>query len=445
MLASFFLFLSRKYFFDYNISQPIFPPSLHDYEPRSLVIESGGVAWYQPISLEELLGQKASFPKAKLVVGNTEVGIEVKYKAMEYPVLINPGKVRELLVLEVGSVSGVRGVTAGASVTINRLRQFISNLETEFTEKDTAFLLRGLSSIRNMLTWFASNQIRNVACIGGNIVTASPISDLNPMLLTCGASLILTRRVEGVLTRRVLPIKEFFLSYRRVDLADDEILESVFIPFTSEFEFVVPFKQARRREDDISIVTCGIRYLLSPSVGCGNSTWGITSCTLAFGGMAPTTVAATKTAAELENQAWTVGTIENAFISLRKELSLPENVPGGQAEYRMSLAVSFLFKSYFVVTNELAKYLSSSSLDGLPPLPSLPIEDVSAADNFVTAEKPASRGEQHFSSTAQGQGIVGQSLQHKNADYQVSGETKYTGDMPLPADALHACLVTSTR
>lgn len=403
------------------------------------------MAWYQPITLDELLKYKVLHPKAKLVVGNTEVGIETKFKAMEYPVLINPGKVRELLVLEVGSVSGgVTGVIAGASVTINRLRQFISNLESEYKGKE-AYLIRGLCAIRSMLTWFASNQIRNVASIGGNIVTASPISDLNPMLLTCGASLTITRRTDGVTTRRVLPIKEFFLGYRRVDLADDEILESVFIPFTSEFEFVVPFKQARRREDDISIVTCGMRYLLSPSVGDVNPTWGISSCSLAFGGMAPTTVAATKTAAELETRAWTVGTIEEAFISLRKELSLPENVPGGQAEYRMSLAVSFLFKSYFVVTNELAKYLASSSLDGLPPLPALLIEDVSAAENFVTTEKPASRGEQHFSSTIPGQGIVGQSLQHKNADYQVSGETKYTGDMPLPADALHACLVTSTR
>ena len=426
--------------------QPIFPPSLHDYEPRSLAIEDGGVAWYQPITLNELLTYKALYPRAKLVVGNTEVGIEVKYKAMEYAVLINPGKVRELLVLEVGSVSGVRGVIAGAAVTINSLRQFISTLESGYKGKE-AYLIRGLCAIRSMLTWFASNQIRNVACIGGNIVTASPISDLNPMLLTCGASLTITRRTDDLTTRRVLPIKEFFLSYRRVDLADDEILESVFIPFTAEFEFVVPFKQARRREDDISIVTCGMRYLLAPSAaGDVNPTWTISSCSLAFGGMAPTTVAATKTAAELETRAWTVGTIEEAFISLRKELSLPENVPGGQAEYRMSLAVSFLFKSYFVVTNELAKYLASSSLDGLlPALPALPIEDASAAENFVTTEKPASRGEQHFSSTIPGQGIVGQSLQHKNADHQVSGETKYTGDMPLPADAVHACLVTSTR
>jgi xanthine dehydrogenase/oxidase len=31
------------------------------------------------------------------------------------------------------------------------------------------------------LRWFAGNQIRNVSAIGGNIVTGSPISDLNPL------------------------------------------------------------------------------------------------------------------------------------------------------------------------------------------------------------------------------------------------------------------------
>lgn len=38
------------------------------------------------------------------------------------------------------------------------------------------------------LKWFASNQIRNVACIGGNIATASPISDLNPVWIATGAT-----------------------------------------------------------------------------------------------------------------------------------------------------------------------------------------------------------------------------------------------------------------
>ena len=37
-----------------------------------------------------------------------------------------------------------------------------------------------VTPVLQMARWFAGTQIRNVASIGGNICTASPISDLNP-------------------------------------------------------------------------------------------------------------------------------------------------------------------------------------------------------------------------------------------------------------------------
>lgn len=43
------------------------------------------------------------------------------------------------------------------------------------------FSTRGLRAVLEQLRWFAGTQIRNVAAVGGNIVTASPISDLNPV------------------------------------------------------------------------------------------------------------------------------------------------------------------------------------------------------------------------------------------------------------------------
>lgn len=48
--------------------------------------------------------------------------------------------------------------------------------------------------------------------------------------------------------------------YRTVAMEPDEVIVGVFLPHATKpdpFEFVRPFKQARRREDDISIVTAG--------------------------------------------------------------------------------------------------------------------------------------------------------------------------------------------
>lgn len=50
----------------------------------------------RPTSLASLLQLKKSYPEAKLVVGNTEVGIEMKFKNAQYPVLIGATHVPQL-------------------------------------------------------------------------------------------------------------------------------------------------------------------------------------------------------------------------------------------------------------------------------------------------------------------------------------------------------------
>jgi xanthine dehydrogenase iron-sulfur cluster and FAD-binding subunit A len=47
---------------------------------------------------------KAEFPDARLVVGNTEVGIEMKFKDARYPVLIGVTHIPELNHMEVGRI-----------------------------------------------------------------------------------------------------------------------------------------------------------------------------------------------------------------------------------------------------------------------------------------------------------------------------------------------------
>ena len=70
-------------------------------------------------------------------------------------------------------------------------------------------------------------------------------------------------------------------------MAPNEVLVAVQIPFTRQLEFTMPFKQARRREDDISIVTGGIRILLGVQSTQG---YFIKDARIAFGGLAPTTI-----------------------------------------------------------------------------------------------------------------------------------------------------------
>lgn len=67
-----------------------------------------------------------------------------------------------------------------------------------------------LLALEKQLRLFAGVQIRNVATVAGNIVTASPISDLNPIWVAAEAEFQL-QSTSGV---RTVAAKNFFLGYR---------------------------------------------------------------------------------------------------------------------------------------------------------------------------------------------------------------------------------------
>ncbi len=67
--------------------------------------------------------------------------------------------------------------------------------------------------------------------------------------------------------------------------------------FSLQYEFVLSYKQARRREDDIAIVNAGLRVVLAPPAG--DSDWTVQDCCLSYGGMSYITTVAKKTQAYL--------------------------------------------------------------------------------------------------------------------------------------------------
>jgi CO/xanthine dehydrogenase FAD-binding subunit len=77
-------------------------------------------------------------------------------------------------------------------------------------------------SLQKMLLVFASRQIRNRATLAGNLVTASPIGDMAPVLLSldAGHAARARRRAHEV------PLAEFFTGYRKTVLAADEVMRN---------------------------------------------------------------------------------------------------------------------------------------------------------------------------------------------------------------------------
>lgn len=161
--------------------EPIFPPELKlsdALDRESIVFQSSSTSWYRPTKLEHLLALKKRYPETKIIVGNTEVGVEVKFKHFEYPVLANPTQIVELTHVE--KLDG--GLKVGASVTLMEMERVMKEEIKSSPECET----RLYRAIVEMLHWFAGKQIRNVASVGGNLMTGSPISDLNPIFTAAG-------------------------------------------------------------------------------------------------------------------------------------------------------------------------------------------------------------------------------------------------------------------
>ncbi|KAI2654484.1 Aldehyde oxidase 1 [Labeo rohita] len=286
----------------------IFPPelmTLSKQPQRELRFVGERVVWIQPCSLKELLELKATYPNAKLVVGNTEVGIEMKFKNLLYPVILAPAYIPELNIIQ----HTQDGIQVGASVTLTVLgevlRTAVKNLPAHQTEVFKAVL--------EQLRWFAGQQIRNVAAVGGNIMTASPISDLNPVFMAAGCKLTVMSKGE----KRVLEM-------------DDK--------------FFPAFKQSPRKEDDIAIVTCGMNVLFKEQSNI------VQSIRISYGGMASVTVFATTTC----NRQWNEELLEEACTSLAEEMILSPSAPGGMVTYRRTLTISFFYKFFLTVQHKLA-------------------------------------------------------------------------------------------
>ncbi|KAK4419558.1 Xanthine dehydrogenase 1 [Sesamum alatum] len=403
----------------YTDKELIFPPELLLRKLTNLCLNgSNGLKWYRPLNLQHVFDIKARYPDAKLVVGNTEVGIETRLKSFHYPVLIHVAHVPELNQLTIKD----EGLEIGAAVKLSELVKVLKLV----LDQRSSFQTSSCRSILEQLKWFAGKQIRNVASVGGNICTASPISDLNPLWMAAGARFKISD-CRGI--TRACPAELFFLGYRKVDLASNEILLSVFLPWNSPYEFVKEFKQAHRRDDDIAIVNAGMRVCLEEK----DQKWVVSDASIVYGGVAPYSVSANETKKFLIGKHWNKEMSQGALKVLEKDIVLKEDAPGGMVEFRKSLILSFFFKFFLWVCHQMDGVASFDE--------TVPESHLSAIKSF---RHPSVIGSQDYEIVKHGS-AVGAPEVHLSSRLQVTGEAEYTDDVPMPANSLHAALILSKK
>ncbi len=294
-----------------------FSALLEEECPGSAPLEygAGEARFFRPQSLEEFFELVARHPDARWIAGGTELGVDVAKAFKNFPVLIHlqgiPG-------LRACSDDGTV-ITLGAGLPLTDVMDFVKS---------------SLPSFHEMLRWFASRPIRNRATLGGNLVTASPIGDCAPVLLSLDASVVL---VSGAGQREV-PMDRFFTGYRKTVMKPGELLLAVKVPVPSPGTLRVSraFKVSKRREMDISIVAAGICIEL-------DSNGVITRARLGFGGVAPTPVLAGETMAFLVSRPWNSQTLDEAGRILASEFQ-PISDGRSSEEYRRGILAGILGK-----------------------------------------------------------------------------------------------------
>uniref|UniRef100_A0A674F2Z7 xanthine dehydrogenase n=1 Tax=Salmo trutta TaxID=8032 RepID=A0A674F2Z7_SALTR len=361
----------------------IFPPELMIMGKKracgSLCFQGDRLKLISPVDLTNLLELKTEYSEAPVVVGNTTIaGPNMQLKGVHHPLIIYAGRVSDLHTVTWGK----DGVSMGAVCTLSSLKEEMERAVREMEAERT----RGYQALLQTLRCLAGKQIRNMATIGGNILSANPKYDLNSVL----AALDCTLQVMSKGT----------------------------------WEFVSAFRQAQRREFAFSIVNAGMKVVFREGTNI------VESLNIYYGGVGATLVKIGRTCQKLVGRSWGEELLADACCLLEEEVELSDSAHGGKVEYRKTLTTSFFFKFYMQVLQELRERVH--------------IQD-SALKPFKNEVPQGHHSFQLVSNAQSSQDPVGHPMMHQAAFHQATGEAQYYDDIPPVQGELFVFMVTSTR
>uniref|UniRef100_A0A8B9GC73 Aldehyde oxidase 1 n=1 Tax=Amazona collaria TaxID=241587 RepID=A0A8B9GC73_9PSIT len=440
-LLVFFLFKVSTRLFSADEFQPldptqelIFPPELmrmaENQPKRTLLFHGERMTWISPVSLDELLDLKVAHPKAPLVVGNTGVGPEMKFRGVFHPVVIAPARIPDLNVVKYME----DGLTLGAACSLSVVKDVLANAISEFPEEKTKVFCAVLQQLRTL----GGEQIRNVASLGGNIISRKSTSDLNPILAASNCMLSLVSRGK----KRQIPLSDIFAGDGSNTVTPEEILVSVHIPHSKKGEYVFAFRQAPRRENALPIANAGMRVLFEEGTDI------IKDLSIFYGGAASTTVCAKQTCSALTGRHWNEQMLDEACRLILKEIAIPGSASGEKVDYKKTLIVSFFYRFFLEVLQSLNTTVNSNN--SLLPFqdpchyPGIPMEYRSVLEDFKT-KMPQSVQIYQAKPNQSPQDPVGRPIMHQSGIKHATGEAVYIDDLPSVDGELFLSVVTSSR
>lgn len=191
--------------------------------------------YHEPSTLADACRMMAELgAAASPIAGGTDLVVNMRRGTLAPEHVVSLGRINELCPMD---MSG-RTLTLGACCTVASVAE-------------SSQIAAGFPALCEGALSLGSPLVRNLATLGGNLVTARPAADLPPPLMAYGGSVTLHSSQE----QRVVPLDQFFLGPGRTAMKSAEILGSVVIAIPSAFSGASYFKLGTRRALEIAIVS----------------------------------------------------------------------------------------------------------------------------------------------------------------------------------------------
>ena len=225
----------------------------------------------------------------------------------------------------------LRGIHIEDGVCIIGANETVSNLWNN-PELNTVF-----PNLKLHLKLVSSQQIRNMASFGGNIVNASPIGDMTIFFLALNSKITLITSEEK---ERVISLKNFYQGYKNFDLKDDELLKNIEFKLPTAHSFFNFEKVSKRTHLDIASVNTAIHISVEKD--------SISEVHVSMGGVAAIPKYLKNTSTFLKGKSLSAQTILEANTILQKEIS-PISDVRGTSDYKRLLARQLFFAHFTVL------------------------------------------------------------------------------------------------
>lgn len=215
--------------------------------------------YHRPKTVAETIEILNANSNSAILAGGTDLLVEIKKGIRQHSDLISLADVTELKFIS----EDKENIVIGAGTTHNEI------IKSELIKKFLPALALASSKV-------GSEQVRNMATVGGNICTAASCCDTAPVLMAYHANM----EIVGKGGAKIIPMKDFFVFNKKTILQKGEVVTRIIVPKPAKGTGVHYEKFGLREAMSISVVSVAVNVTVDNKA--------VSNCCVVIGAVAPT-------------------------------------------------------------------------------------------------------------------------------------------------------------